>query len=193
MFMLTKLVLFLGLVEIGLSKKCSSDFECPSIQKCLSGACHEEYQPEACVARSDCLKSLYGYGCVQGRCGCVSTNQDCPAGNFCTKKRCLLTGKYCNNDQQCQGSNKGHRCTQGQCSCLTNMDCNGNYKCVDKLCAMDKAKMKDPMGHHMERMGHPSFHEEKMGPGYEAKYGGANGKYGPPTNDIEGMHQHHEF
>ena len=145
MLMLTKVVIFLGLLEMCLSKKCSSDFECPSIQKCLSGVCHEDYKPEPCVARSDCLRSMYGYGCVQGRCGCVSTNQDCPAGNFCTKKRCLLTGKYCNTNKECQGSNKGHRCTEGQCTCLSDKDCNLNHNCVEKVCVLNKEKMKEHM------------------------------------------------
>ena len=84
----------LAQVSPGSGKKCTSSSDCPSIQTCLSGSCHEEYHPEPCGQRSDCLRSQYGYECVQGRCGCTSTNQDCPAGNFCTRKRCLLTGKY---------------------------------------------------------------------------------------------------
>jgi len=167
-------------------KKCSSDLECPSIQKCLSSVCKEEYNPEPCVSRSECLRSVYGYGCVDGRCGCSSTNQDCPAGNFCTKKRCLLTGKYCNTNKECLNSNKGHRCQEGQCVCLSDMDCNHNYNCVNKGCLVDQDKMKDPMEEHMERMGHPSYHEEEIEPGMP-------GRYDRPDSEPEGLYQHDEF
>jgi len=163
-------------------KKCSSDLECPSIQKCLSSVCKEEYNPEPCVSRSECLRSVYGYGCVDGRCGCSSTNQDCPAGNFCTKKRCLLTGKYCNTNKECLNSNKGHRCQEGQCVCLTDMDCNHNYNCVNMGCLVDQDKMKDPM----KRMGRHSYHEEEMEPGMP-------GRYDRPDSEPEGLYQHDEF
>ena len=176
----------LAKVRPGSGKKCSSSSDCPSIQTCLSGSCHEEYHPEPCGQRSDCLRSQYGYECVQGRCGCTSTNQDCPAGNFCTRKRCLLTGKYCITNKECSGSNKGHRCHEGQCVCASHMDCNANYNCVEKVCVMDKNKMKDPMKEQMERMGHPSYHEGRMDPGHEDKYG-------MQGNNVDEMHRHPEF
>ena len=188
--LMKKIMIFGILLQVipGWSKKCSSDTECPSIQSCQSGRCQEDYHPEPCGQREDCLRSQYGYECVQGRCGCSSTNKDCPAGNFCTKKRCLLTGKYCNTNKECSQSNKGHRCEEGQCVCFSDMDCNAYYNCVEKRCLMDMTKMKDPMKDQMERMGHPSYHEEGMGLGHEEKYG-AHG-HGHP---MEGMHHHQEL
>jgi len=188
--LMKKIMIFGILLQVipGRSKKCSSDTECPSIQSCQSGRCQEDYHPEPCGQRKDCLRSQYGYECVQGRCGCSSTNKDCPAGNFCTKKRCLLTGKYCNTNKECSQSNKGHRCEEGQCVCFSDMDCNAYYNCVEKRCSMDKTKMKDPMKDQMERMGNPSYHEEGMGLGHEEKYG-AHG-HGHP---MEGMHHHQEL
>ena len=154
---------FLLQVILGLSKECTSDTECPSIQSCKSGRCQDDYHPEPCGQRSDCLRSQYGYECVHGRCGCSSTNQDCPAGNFCTKKRCLLTGKYCNTNKECSQSNKGHRCEEGQCVCFSDGDCNVYYNCSKNRCVMDKSKMKDQMrdqNERMQRMGQPSYRDE---------------------------------
>ena len=167
------LILVLHVIH-GSSKECSKDFDCPSIQTCLSGTCHEEYDPEKCRKRSDCLRSQYGYECVKGKCGCTSTNQDCPAGNFCTKKRCLLTGKFCNTNKECKGSNKGHRCEDGQCVCYSSRDCNINYNCMEKVCKVDKTKMKDTMKEQMERMGNPAYQQEGMmdpNMGHDGMYG----------------------
>ena len=103
---------------------------------------------QGCSMRDDCLASQVGYECVDGRCGCLSTNHDCPAGNFCSEKRCLLTGKYCNTDKECARSNKGHTCQQGMCVCLSNSDCNEDYKCVEKECMREKNPRKRSTGHH---------------------------------------------
>ena len=58
-------VIFALSLSLGLAKKCSIDFDCPSIQKCEAGSCVEENNPESCNKRSDCLRSDYGYACVK--------------------------------------------------------------------------------------------------------------------------------
>ena len=130
------LVIFLSCSCI--ATECSRNVDCPSIQTCQSGTCHEEDDPEPCTQRADCLRSQYSYECVQGKFGCASTNQDCPAGNFCTRKRCLLTGKFCKTNKECEGSNKGHRCEDGQCVCYASSGCNIDHKCVEKQCVKEK-------------------------------------------------------
>ena len=163
--------LLLAHASASAAKECSADIDCPHILTCLSGTCHEENDPEECGQRSDCLRSKYGYECVQGRCGCTSTNHDCPAGNFCTKKRCLLTGKFCNTNKECSGSNKGHICEDGQCVCYANTHCNTDHECVEKECVMKKTEhnirrrrrqifegtMREQMN--MEMIGHPAHQD----------------------------------
>merc|ERR1711915_588517 len=161
-------IIFALSLSLGLAKKCSIDFDCPSIQKCEAGSCVEENNPESCNKRSDCLRSDYGYACVKGKCGCSITNQDCPAGNFCTKKRCLTSGKYSLTEIQCKNSNLGHKCVDGQCICNSNIDCNINYGCKDRKCVMDKEKMKEDMHQRMKRS--------------------TSGEMPYPENDMERIH-----
>ena len=117
---------------------CTSDGECTSPQKCVSGADGQN----VCVNVSCSLDTDCGNGqvcqdetCVDANQSCT-TNDDCGNGQVCQDETCVdanqscTTNDDCGNGQVCQDET----CVDANQSCTTNDDCQANESCVDDQC-----------------------------------------------------------
>merc|ERR1712042_209539 len=103
---------------------------------CFSFLITVKAQPEFCGKGEDCLGNDVGYNCVAGRCGCVDSNADCPAGDLCNKAKCV----ECSVRGDCAiGNSGGLGCYDGKCGCQGDDDCGGAEVCKDGKC-----KSKEP-------------------------------------------------
>ena len=87
-----------------------------------------------CGIKEDCSGFIVGYSCINGTCGCLDANSDCPAGHLCAEKVCKLRGVFCESFEECLVSNKGRGCYEGKCGCRGAAECPRGWSCQQGVC-----------------------------------------------------------